>query len=114
MSGGSFQYDQYKIGYIADQIEEVIIKNGVKKTPEDLKQEGWRDPDWYKKYPEDLSHYKYPDEVIEKMKEAVRALKIAQEYAQRVDWLLSGDDGEESLLSRLEENLKKIEGKLVF
>jgi len=114
MSGGSFQYDQYKIGYIADQIEEVIIKNGVKKTPEDLKQEGWRDPDWYKKYPEDLSHYKYPDEVIEKMKEAVRALKIAQEYAQRVDWLLSGDDGEESFLSRLEENLKKIEGKLVF
>ena len=114
MSGGSFQYDQYKIGYIADQIEEVIIKNGVKKTPEDLKQEGWRDPDWYKKYPEDLSHYKYPDEVIEKMKEAVRALKIAQEYAQRVDWLLSGDDGEESFLSRLEENLKKLEGKLVF
>ena len=114
MIGGSFQYDQYKIGYIADQIEEVIIKNGVKKTPEDLKQEGWRDPDWYKKYPEDLSHYKYPDEVIEKMKEAVRALKIAQEYAQRVDWLLSGDDGEESFLSRLEENLKKIEGKLVF
>jgi hypothetical protein len=43
------------------------------------------------------------------MKEAVKALKIAQEYAQRVDWLLSGDDGEESFLSRLDENLKKIE-----
>jgi MoxR-like ATPase len=109
MSGGSFQYDQYKIGYIADQIEEVIVKNGVEKTPEDLKQEGWRDPEWYTKYPEDKFHYKYPDEVIEKMKEAVKALKIAQEYAQRVDWLLSGDDGEESFLSRLEENLKKIE-----
>jgi len=109
MSGGAFDYNQYKIGYIADQIEEVIVKNGVEKTPEDLKQEGWRDPDWYEKYPEDKFHYKYPDEVIEKMKEAVKALKIAQEYAQRVDWLLSGDDGEESFLSRLEENLKKIE-----
>ena len=43
------------------------------------------------------------------MKEAVRALKIAQVYAQRVDWLLSGDDGEESFLSRLEEELKKLE-----
>ena len=108
MSGGAFDYNQYKIGYIADQIDEVIVKNGVEKTPEDLKQEGWRDDSWYEKYPEDKFHYKYPDEVIEKMKEAVKALKIAQEYAQRVDWLLSGDDGEESFLSRLEENLKKI------
>jgi hypothetical protein len=108
MSGGAFDYNQYKIGYIADQIDEVIVKNGLEKTPEELKN-NWIDPEWYKKYPEDLFHYKYPDEVIEKMKEAVKALKIAQEYAQRVDWLLSGDDGEESFLSRLEENLKKIE-----
>lgn len=109
MSGGAFNYDQYKIGYIADQIEEVIVKNGIEKTPEELKQEGWRDPDWYKKYPEDKFHYQYPDDVIEKMKEAVKALKIAQEYAQRVDWLLSGDDGEESFLRRLKENLEEIE-----
>jgi hypothetical protein len=109
MSGGAFDYNQYKIGYIAEQIEEVIIKNGVKKTPEEIKDEGWRDDSWYEKYPEDKFHYKYPDEVIEKMKEAVKSLKIAQEYAQRVDWLLSGDDGEESFLRRLDENLKKIE-----
>jgi hypothetical protein len=108
MSGGAFDYNQYKIGYIAEQIEEVIIKNGVKKTPEEIKDEGWRDDSWYEKYPEDKFHYKYPDEVIEKMKEAVKELHIAQEYAQRVDWLLSGDDGEESFLSRLDENLKKI------
>jgi hypothetical protein len=100
MSGGAFDYNQYKIGYIADQIEEVIVKNGVKKTPEEIKDEGWRDDSWYEKYPEDKFHYKYPDEVIEKMKEAVKSLKIAQEYAQRVDWLLSGDDSEESFLSR--------------
>ena len=109
MSGGAFNYDQYKIGYMVDQIEEVVVKNGVEKTPEDLKEEGWRDPDWYKKYPEDLFHYKYPDEVIEKMKEGIEVLKRAQIYAHRIDWLLSGDDGEESFLSRLEENLKKIE-----
>jgi len=108
MSGGAFDYNQYKIGYIADQIEQTIIKNGLEKTQEELKNESWRDDSWYEKYPEDLFHYKYPDEVIEKMKEAVKVLKIAQEYAQRVDWLLSGDDGEESFLSRLEENLKQI------
>jgi hypothetical protein len=108
MSGGAFDYNQYKIGYIADEIDEIIVKNGVEKTPEELKDESWRDPEWYEKYPEDKFHYKYSDEVIEKMKEAVKALHIAQEYAQRIDWLLSGDDGEESFLSRLEENLKQI------
>ena len=107
MSGGAFDYNQYKIGYIADQIEEVIVKNGLEKTPEELKN-NWIDPEWYKKYPEDLFHYKYPDEVIEKMEEAVKVLKIAQVYAQRVDWLLSGDDGEESFLRRLDEDLDKL------
>ena len=108
MSGGAFNYDQYKIGYMVDQIEEIVVKNGVEKTPEDLKEEGWRDPDWYKKYPEDLFHYKYPDEVIEKMKEGIEVLKSAQIYAHRIDWLLSGDDGEESFLRRLEEELNEI------
>jgi hypothetical protein len=109
MSGGAFDYNQYKIGYIVDQIEETVIKNGVEKTPEDLKEEGWRDPDWYKKYPEDLFHYKYPDEVIEKMKEGIEVLKRAQIYAQRIDWLLSGDDGEESFLRRLEDELNELD-----
>ena len=108
MSGGAFNYDQYKIGYMVDQIEETVVKNGVEKTPEELKNEGWRDPDWYKKYPEDLFHYKYPDEVIEKMKEGIEVLKSAQIYAHRIDWLLSGDDGEESFLRRLEEELNEI------
>lgn len=105
MSGGAFNYDQYKIGYMVDQIEETVVKNGVEKTPEELKNEGWRDPDWYKKYPEDKFHYQYPDEVIKKMKEGIEILKKAQIYAHRIDWLLSGDDGEESFLKRLEEDL---------
>lgn len=108
MSGGAFNYDQYKIGYMVDQIEDVIYKNGKEKTKEELKEEGWRDPDWYKKYPEDLLHYKYPDEIIDKMKEGVEILKKAEIYAQRIDWLLSGDDGEESFLSRLEKDLNNL------
>jgi len=113
MSGGHFDYDQYKIGYMAESIEHQIEKNGRKKTKEELKEESWRDPDWYEKYPEDLYHYKYPDEVIEKFKEAVRILKQAQVYAHRVDWLLSGDDGEETFLSRLKEDLNKLENEKV-
>ena len=32
MSGGRFDYDQYKIGYIADEIEKIIERNGLKKN----------------------------------------------------------------------------------
>jgi hypothetical protein len=42
------------------------------------------------------------------MEEAVKVLKIAQVYAHRVDWFLCGDDGEESFLRRLDEDLEKL------
>ena len=105
MSGGHFDYKQYQIDQIVDSIERIIENNGRKKTDEELKDDNWHGPDWYKQYPEDLYHYKYPDEVIEKFKEGVDALRKAAIYAQRIDWLLSGDEGEESFLSRLKEDL---------
>ena len=109
MSGGHFNYDQYKIGYIAESIQKVIDNNGREKTAQEMKDEGWRDPDWYEKYPEDKFHYKYPDEVIEKFKEGLKVLRLAAVYAQRIDWLVSGDDGEESFLERLKEELGELE-----
>jgi hypothetical protein len=109
MSGGHFNYDQYKIGYIADSIEQEIERNGREKTREEMKAEGWKDPNWYERYPEDKFHYEYPPEVIEQFKIAVRKLREAQVYAHRVDWLLSADDGEESFLRRLKEDLSKLD-----
>jgi hypothetical protein len=102
MSGGRYNYDQYKIGYIAEHIEKEIEKSGRPKTEEELKKETrWYDePDPY--------HYKYPEEVIERFKLAVKYLKIAEVYAHRVDWLLSGDDGEDSFISRLDEDLREL------
>ena len=107
MSGGAFDYNQYKIGYIADQIEEEIQRNGRSKTREEIKDD-FRDPGWYEKYPEDLNYHKYPDEVIEEFKNAVKHLRVAEIYAQRVDWLLSGDDGDKSFIERLKSDLLKI------
>lgn len=107
MSGGAFDYNQHKITDIAEQIEQTVINNGREKTREEIKND-WHNQEWYEKYPEDNFHYKYPDAVIERMKEAVQALKIAQIYAQRVDWLLSGDDGEESFLTRLDKELENL------
>lgn len=108
MSGGTFEYDQYRIKGIAEYIEQVIYKSGKKKTQQELKQEGWRDSDWYEKYPEDLCHYKHPDQVIEQLKQAHKALHIAYIYAHRVDYLLAGDDGDESFIQRLEQDLSTI------
>lgn len=53
----------------------------------------------------------YPDytkETLKELKKAVKTLRKAYIYAQRVDWLLSGDDGEESFHERLKEDLKKL------
>ena len=35
MSGGAFEYNQYKIGYIADEIEQYIRNNGKEKTKQE-------------------------------------------------------------------------------
>lgn len=107
MSGGHFDYKQYEINYIADSIEQAIRNNGRKKTKEELK-EGWFNEEHYKQYPEDLFHTKYSDEVMEEFKKGLLILKKAAIYTQRIDWLLSGDDGEESFLERLNEELSKL------
>lgn len=41
--------------------------------------------------------------------EARKALRVAYVYAQRIDWLLCGDDDEEAFHRRLKEDLAKLE-----
>ena len=53
-------------------------------------------------------HHEYSPEIIEKFKESVELIRRAYVYAHRIDWLVSGDDGEESFLRRLEEELNKL------
>lgn len=50
----------------------------------------------------------YSEKTIKEFKNAVRTLRMAQVYAQRVDWLICGDDGEESFHERLAEDLANI------
>jgi hypothetical protein len=116
MSGGTFDYNQYRIRDIANDIEQEIAKSGKPKSQRELKDEdGWRDNDeWYKKYPEELNHYKYPDEVIAEFKNAYEALRKAEIYAQRVDWLLACDDGEKSFLKRLKSDLEELKLELAI
>ena len=89
MSGGHFDYQQYKIGEIADEIERLIATNN---TPS--------------KYGNDARDY--DDVIMALFKDAVIALRKAEVYAQRIDWLVSGDDGEDSFQKRLAEDLSQL------
>lgn len=90
MSGGHFDYAQYRINDIALEIDKVIESNNDQ-TPNE----------WGGK-----KGNKYSPEIIEKFKEAAHTLKQAQEMAQRVDWLLSCDDSEDSFLRRWENEVR--------
>ena len=43
-----------------------------------------------------------------KIKIAVDLLRSAAIYVQRIDWLVSGDDGEDSFHRRLQKELEKL------
>jgi hypothetical protein len=110
MSGGHWNYIQRSFTDVAEDIDELIEQNGKPKSKEQLKEESWYcDADWYERYPEDLNYYEYDEDIIEQFKKAAHAIRVAQIYMQRMDWLLSGDDGEEAFLRRIDEDLKKLQ-----
>lgn len=91
MSGGHFSYDQYKLEYIADEIEQLILSNDSTELNEWGNQKGRG----------------YSDKTIVEFKNAIHFLRLAKIYAQRIDWLVSGDDGEDSFHSRLQKETQE-------
>jgi hypothetical protein len=85
MSGGHFDYAQYKIGWVADAIGQLIYEN----NSEELNQWG------------DKKGREYTEETISEFRIAVQLLRRAEIYAQRIDWLVSCDDGEDTFHKRL-------------
>jgi hypothetical protein len=79
MNGGHFYGKQWSIIDITDEIEFQITNN----------------------------KYEYSDKTINEFKKAVNILKQAYIYTQRIDWLLSGDDGEDSFHERLKDELEE-------
>lgn len=105
MSGGHFDYMQYRITDIVDSIQEEIDKSGTPLTPKEIKDRVYWDGD---DDDSKVSHYEYPKDIIKEFKKAVYLLRLAQVYAHRIDWLLSGDDGEDSFRKRLKEDLEEL------
>ena len=81
MSGGHFNYHDYYIRGIADQISEEIERNDERGLTE---------------------------ETLAEFRKAIRLLHEAQTYVHRIDWLLSGDDGEDNFHKRLTRDLAQL------
>lgn len=62
----------------------------------------------YEEYADGKYYPDYTEETINEFRKGVEILKKARIYAQRIDWLLSGDDGEESFHERLNEELEQL------
>lgn len=105
MSGGHFDHDQYRIQLIIESIEKELSKQGKLKNKEDL----WMHKEYYDEHPEEKYYYTYPEDIQQIFKDGILVLKKAYIYAQRIDWFLSGDDGDDSLRERLAEELKELE-----
>jgi hypothetical protein len=83
MSGGAFNYNDYHIRDIARQIEEIIRDNEERPV--------------------------YDVETISRFRETVKLLYRADVMVHRIDWLISGDDGEDTFHKRLSEDLEQLE-----
>lgn len=92
MSGGHFNYKQYTISEIADEVEQIILTNDSDEKNE------WGE----------VKGYHFSPETINEFKKGLEILKQAYVYTQRIDWLVSGDDGEVSFHERLKHDLSNI------
>ena len=92
MSGGYLDdYGYFRLHETIEAIEDLIFKNSSERTN-----------DWGERIEP------YSSVTIDRFREAIRALKRAYVYAQRIDWLVSGDDDEKTFHERLPEDLAKI------
>jgi len=83
MSGGHFDYVQYRIEEVADQLFEESVR----------------------------LDFPYSHDTRKIFYKTVAKLKAASVLLNRIDWLLSGDDGEETFHERLREDLDSILGE---
>jgi hypothetical protein len=104
MSGGHFNYVQYRLEEEVEKLKNIIEKNNVAMTSEEIRDSYF----FFGDLDETFYHSQYSDKTIEEMKKGLEYMSKAAIYLQRIDWLVSGDDSEESFLERLKEDLEGI------
>lgn len=113
MSGGRFDYKQYAIDDIADKIEDYLYGHELDDTEVQDIVHDCPDCDDAEEYAVKNHHtmpnpYGYRFPTLQQLKRAVKCLRKAAVYAQRADWLLSGDDSEEKFMERIITDLKAV------
>ena len=88
MGGGYFEYQQYHLQDIVDKLREIKVKIE-------------NDEEYYE--------YDRKQELLQEISNGLDYLNLAGIYTKRLDWLFSGDDGEDSFFRRLEEELDNYE-----
>ena len=109
MSGGSMDYVAWKIKEAARHIQQELANA-------ELRQKSGRFFDEAKYYQEnhpDVDYLKSPealtDAVVKRLRDALICVRKAAIYAERVEWLTSGDDGYGSFCMRLDKELADCE-----
>ena len=90
MSGGHFNdcgYDYYKVAQFADELEEEIRHNGKAGTDGDHS-------NWY---------FNYSPETIICLRKQLRLIRYTAEIMRHVDYLYSGDHGEDTFMIRVKD-----------
>ena len=100
MSGGFFEYKQHYVADLVDEMEGVLERCDIEPDPET--DAYWDESGSLKPCIEDMEYFK------EQVAKAKEHLQIANVLVQRIDWYLSGDDGDENFKNRLKEELKSL------
>jgi len=87
MSGGHFDYLQYQITEAAEDVDRMIRDN--------CKENSWGEAPGYS------------EATLFRFKEAAVLFRTTAIFMQRIDWLVSGDDSEDTFHERLEEEIEK-------
>ena len=85
---GHFNYDQYRITEIAEEVARLILDNNK---------------------PDEYGYSRsFNQATIDKFIEAEKTLRLVAMMAQRIDWLVCSDDGEDSFHERWEEEKRHL------
>jgi len=107
MSGGRFEYIQYRIDAVASDIQQELERQGTLKPKSEL----YCPRDYYEDHPEELLFETHAEDIQQHMKDAIVCIKKAVAYIHAIDYYLSGDYGDDSFRKQLKAELSKIKRK---
>ena len=93
MSGGSFDYNCFKIQWFAEELQHKLDLNDDKTIDQ------YGDP----------VGYGFKKETVDRLVKPQKIIAVAGKLAREIEWLYSGDHGEDTFCGLVDELLKKLE-----